>query len=203
VYDIISTIPYFCDDCDTWHLSHYWYYPDDGTYSECDSDGNHEDCDESDVPTAEQELQAWRDYYRYVAREGKDPVGQFSLPSSGKVSRRWQARVRNWIGAKTQGLKVSGVRRRGKGPWIDPKEAPSEVAEYISLTNKSCIDGFHSFDQLKDEAEPSVTVKIRNGIEARINFTVDEHLPEWSEKRISVWLKRKATEALMKSVGSK
>lgn len=74
--DIYTSIPEACDDKDCpvqYHIAHYWAY-DDGTWSVCDSDGNHDDID--GPPTAEEERAAWRDYWHYVLRTGTDPVGE-------------------------------------------------------------------------------------------------------------------------------
>lgn len=194
--DIIRTVPWNRDDKDRkaqWHLTHYWHY-DDGSFSECDTDGNHEDVDESDVPTPEEAEQAWCDYYRHVASTGHDPLREFVLPVQKKKKRAWQARIRSWIGNTEHGLKVTGVRRRGRGPWLRVSDAPPEVREYLGIKDRhDCIDSHHSFQQLLDDEVPLV---MHGKIEAWLTFEVEEAPRPWTEERTIAWLKRKARQTL-------
>ena len=89
--DIIMQVPSYCDDCETWHQEFVWVY-DDGTYTICDTDGNHEPLDASEVPE------------KRTTRHGADPcAGLRDRPgSSGRVhgqhsviktKERWQFRI--------------------------------------------------------------------------------------------------------------
>ena len=203
--DIICTVPEACGDKDCkyhFHLAHYWAY-DDGTFSVCDTDGNHESCEESDVPNAEQECRLWLEYYEYVASTGHDPCNEFRLPVDRKKPHQWQARVRNWIGASAHGLKVTGVRRRGRGPWIDPHEATKEVQEYLFLGGNAALATLGTDLKTMDEflgttANPNLGMTNRqvNPIEVWHTFSVDESPAPWSAERTAAWLKRKAREAV-------
>lgn len=194
--DIICTVPEPCGDKDCpqqYHLAHYWAY-DDGTYTVCDVDGDHTDCEQSDVPTAEHEEQLWINYYEYVARTGDDPVHEFRLPTEHKKKRKWQARVRRWLGDSKHGLKVTGVRRRGVGLWFPIGNAPQEVRDYLQIQHKDCIEGFHSFGQLRREAI-DCELRIKTDMEIWIRFEVEEAPAPWSAKRIKAYLRKTARQA--------
>ncbi len=176
-------------------MSYYWYYPADNTYSECDQDGNHEPVDEKDLPTVEQQDQAWKDYYEYVARTGLDPIDAFILPTLPKKIHSWQAIARNWIGAKTHGLKIIGLRRRSRGPWMNPSEAKQDIRQFIYLDEKThCMTCINTLQELKD----LVSCKVQNDLEVWFTFDVEEEPQPWSETRTQAWLKRKAKETLSK-----
>ena len=113
---------------DGWYRTLYWNY-DDGSYSECDTDGNHEPCEREDIPTIEEEQKSWNEYYAYVGETGKDPLNQvagvkgyfdtielwtFDIARSivGTVIRRW---------------------RRGRGEWHNGgrDSLPEYVCEFM------------------------------------------------------------------------
>lgn len=212
--DIICTVPEACGDRECpaqYHLAHYWLHGDE-TYSVCDSDGDHVPCDADDVPDADREVELWREYYAYVAETGADPVSQFVLPTSKKRKRRWQARVRNWIGSQTHGLRVIGVRRRGRGSWVSLEDAPVEVSDFLFLGHpeyqygvkdwrgcKCCLGPeFKTFGDLTASAQ-NCNVKLRTVLghaDCTISFDVDESPATWGDARIAAWLKKKARFAL-------
>jgi hypothetical protein len=189
--DIISTVPWHCgntDGCEQgWHLANYWVY----------DDGDHDPCENADVPTYEEEQQAWRDYYQHVARTGLDPIGQFRLPCLGKVKRIWQARLRTWIGISLRGPRVCGVRRRGRGRWLSLTESPPEVVQYLEVEG----DAIPQFKGNTEEAFAAVAAANvlrvrRRGLELLIWFEVEEPRKEWNQQRTKAWLRAKAREAL-------
>lgn len=51
-----------------------------------------------------------------------------------KRKRNWQAKFRNWIGASDRGLLIVGLRRRGRGAWIVPQDAPESVRQYFGCS---------------------------------------------------------------------
>lgn len=201
--DIICSQPWHCgnrDGCQQgWHLSNYWIY-DDGTFSVDNyADGYHECCDEEDVPGAKALDDAWREYHRYVAETGLDPLQEFIIPSPVKKSRQWQARLRTWIGIGQRGPRIIGLRKRGRGPWRTVRDVPAAVLEYLNATvQHPCL---HDFPGTTDEAFTAVSQAdgvekaVRSGRELRIWFHVDE-ASHWSDDRISQWLKRAARRAL-------
>jgi hypothetical protein len=228
--DIITTIPWtcgFCDDCKVgWHLANYWIY-DDGTYSiDKYSDGDHDACEQAEVPSADDEQKAWREYYEYVVTTGLDPVSQFHLPALNKKPHSWQAKIRNSIGSTKDGLRVTGVRRRGRGPWIpldgeryeydhtddsmklhSKHRIPTEVYDYLFLGHqdykwgsrdwKSCHAGIgpdlNTWDKLREAVGDKLKMHKHFGT---LDFSVDEAPAEWSDDRISAWLKKQARKAL-------
>jgi hypothetical protein len=194
--DIIASIPWHCGESDCpaqWHLEHYWAH-DDGTYTSCDADGDHESVEPSELPTPEEERDAWHAYHEHVAQTGDDPIGQFTLPTSVGTKRRWQMRVV----ASIQGLKVVGVRRRGRGPWIDPQKAPQEVRGYLMIDRRNVIDadasGYRTLDQLAAALDEK-TVKRRGWLALLHTFEVEERRT-WSEEHVRRYLAKRARQAL-------
>lgn len=108
------------------------------------------------------------------------------------MKRQWQARVRNWIGAGTHGLKVTGVRRRGRGPWKAVQSAPTEVQDFLFgghgdyvygsghvVSCKSCLGpDFKRIDELPQTASNckvgTVQHKAFQTMECTLSFEVDE-----------------------------
>ena len=132
--NIICTVPYACGEkgCSVgWHLSHYWIY-DDGTYSECDSDGNRVDCDEGDVPDADAERAAWNDYARFVADTGTDPLGNYLVKHTVERKERWTLQFSRSI----VGIVLTGARRGRGGQWLGPAGVPHHVAQFAGVTDE-------------------------------------------------------------------
>ncbi len=130
--DIINSMPEYCTDHaePTWHLYHYWAY-DDGTYSVCDVDGNHDPVEETDLPTAEEFDKAWRCYARWVVENGEDPLYQFNVKHATMVKERWWFRVnRSILGV------VLTETKRGRHRYVH-YELPVHVRQYLNLPPKS------------------------------------------------------------------
>ncbi len=196
--EIVCTVPEPCDDRDCaykYHLALYWRHTD-GTYTVCDTDGDHLPCEERDVPTPALEMCFWTQYFQYVANTGHDPVHEFVLPDVyASKERVWQARIEHWSGAPRYGLKVTGVRRRGRGPWQTALGAPDTVRDYLLIQeNHNCISTFHSFDELH---EAGVEINRRSYTEGWLIFAVREYLKPWNHKRVRAWLRRNARLALL------
>ena len=89
---IIMSLPDACHDKDcphAFHIRHIWMY-DDGTFSECDSDGNHDDIDADDVPSLEEYEAAWAEYARHVIATGDDCLGEYMVERTVTQKQRWQ-----------------------------------------------------------------------------------------------------------------
>jgi hypothetical protein len=213
----ICSVPWHCGNSDGckvgWHKATYWVDDSEKTGYTVDNytDGDHEAAGAGDLPSAEQEVEAWNAYYRSVAETGLDPLAEFRLPAQRRVSRKWQASVRNWIGSTEHGLRVIGVRRRGRGPWLNPLEAPVDVRDFLFLGHPAYTFGgdligcksslgpeLATFEQLKETAT-NCTLSVRKvlgHIQAVLSFSVDEAPSPWHADRSKAWLKRKAKEAL-------
>jgi hypothetical protein len=124
--DIIASMPWCCGEkgCPAqWHVIHYWMYSD-GTYRQCDSDGNHESCDEEDVPSHAEVDKAWREYSAYVLRTGLDPLGEFQVARERKEAERWTV----WF---NRGLCGWVVARAKRGKTLVPaSDLPQHVIDY-------------------------------------------------------------------------
>lgn len=213
--DIICTVPWSCgfkDGCKQgWHLANYWIQ-DDGTYTlDKYSDGDHDPIDHDELPTADEECEAWQDYYAYVAREGVDPISQFLLPTQIRRKRQWEAQIRNWIGSDKHGLRVISVRRRGRGPAVPWDSVPTEVYDFLFLGHPGYVYGSRDCKQCLSSLGPEMRTlkelesvatnckvkmrKVLGHMTATLVFEVDEQPPEWSAERVSAWLKRKAKES--------
>lgn len=183
--DIICTVPEACDDKDcpaAWHLSHYWVY-DDGTYSVCDSDGNHDPCDEDDVPSWEQVEAAWLEYSRHVAATGCDPLGEFMVARTTKRKERYTAAFRKGIA----GPVLIKLTRGGKS--VPVHEIPGRVAEFLMIkrtNNPNC----NTFDGDWETLAACDGVKVYRGV-ARITFTIEHGEPR-GDAAVSADLRRAA-----------
>lgn len=97
------------------------------------------------------------------------------------VSKQWQAKFRSWVGASEHGLLCTGVRRRGRGVWISPGDAPQEVRQYLALKKRPtadhwCCEEFNSLEALHSECESGCRTSLTNqGLLAWV--TVDEPVP--------------------------
>ena len=131
--EIIATVPWHCgntDGCEQgWHLSNYWTC-DDGYTVDRFSDGDHEHIE--DVPTADEIVEAERAYAAHVLSTGADPLGNYMVDRASKVERRWQA----WFRSSIAGVVCTGVRRRGRGEWTSPNDAPDTVVDFLTIEER-------------------------------------------------------------------
>lgn len=133
--DIIITIPWECGDRDCpvqWHLANYWIDDDSETGYSVDNyaDGDHDLCEESDLPKCEEINKAWQEYYAYVAKTGCDPVGDFMIKRSIKKKERWEFRFSDSI----LGYVVQQARHAGK--LVNPEQLPEHVRRYLNVPDK-------------------------------------------------------------------
>jgi hypothetical protein len=169
---IICTVPWCCGErgCPTrWHIEHYWFQ-DDGTYSVCDSDGNHDGCEQSDVPTCEQQEAAWLDYSRHVAATGCDPLGEFNVPRMTKRKERYTAAFRKSI----LGAALVAVRRAGK--VVPLRDLPQRVIDYIDAERLNGAAGNLRYRGGWDELVGLDCVTVYRGT-ARVTFTLESEEP--------------------------
>lgn len=164
--DILFSMPNWCDSCETWHREHYWIY-DDGKYSVCDDDGNHDDIAEEDLPSFAEQDNAWRDYSGWVISHGEDPLSEFYVKHSHKVRQRWQFRFSNSI----LGPILTEARRAGKRYWWN--EVPEHVRQYLNLApvtfNRGKLGDFATWDELI-AAQP----EIKQGVLWTVHIEHDE-----------------------------
>jgi len=195
--DIICTVPEACGEKDCpvgWHLAHYWAY-DDGTYSVCDSDGNHDGCEQSDVPTCEQHQSAWLVYSRHVAATGCDPLGEFNVPRATKRKERYTAAFRLSI----LGAALVAVRRGGK--VVPMRDLPQRVADYLCVERLNGAAGNLRYEGGWQELIGLDSVKVYRGT-ARVTFTLDHEEPR-AEAAVEADLRRAARRHLRESKARK
>jgi hypothetical protein len=147
--DIMFSVPEACGDNDCpvgWHIAHYWCY-DDGTYSVCDSDGDHDGVDEADLPTTAQYDAAWQGYYRHVVETGQDPLGEFSVRRERKVREAWRVKLHRSI----LGLIAERVWRLDQD-FGSSDPLPAHVAEYLTI-RKTAGMGLNIVDADEDTSK--------------------------------------------------
>jgi len=130
---IRASVPEACGERDCpvgWHIAHYWAYSD-GTFSVCDSDGNHGDVDESDIPSFEDQEAAWYAYAQHVAETGEDPIGEYLVPTTRTVRERYRATFRQSI----LGPVLVRVRRRYRD--VPLRDLPPYLTDYLNVQRKS------------------------------------------------------------------
>jgi len=126
--DIYLSMPVACGERDCaaqWHVMHIWHYAD-GTWSQCDADGNHDPIDAADVPTCEEHDAAWLAYSRHVAATGEDPLREFIVPREATKRERWAF----YIGPSIAGPVVVRAKRGGRA---FNAEYPPHVTDYLDM----------------------------------------------------------------------
>ena len=141
--DIIMQVPSYCDDCETWHQEFVWVY-DDGTYTICDTDGNHEPLDASEVPTGEENDKAWHDYRAWVLETGQDPLGEFMVKHSIKTKERWQFRITKTL----VGPRLIDARRGKQRYPLYVDRLPEHVKSFLNLDASGKLGDFATWDEL-------------------------------------------------------
>ena len=100
-------------------------------------------------------------------------------------SRRWQVKASRWIGSDEHGLRVVGVRRRGRGPWLALDEAPIELRDYLMAGHpeyqygsgnimkcRRCLGpNLRSFDDLR---QYDIEVRVKGELTGTFSVAVDE-----------------------------
>lgn len=127
--DILMSLPEACGERDCavgWHIRHIWVYAD-GTYSQCDADGNHDDIDADDVPSVEEHAAAWLEYSRHVAATGEDPLCEFYVARTRKRREAWRVQIVNSI--------VGPIAARfTRGRRDVPRDSlPEHIVGYLNL----------------------------------------------------------------------
>jgi hypothetical protein len=148
--DILMEIPSYCDDCETWHRELIWAY-DDGSYSICDTDGNHEPLDAEDIPSQEEHDRLWREYSQWVLDLGEDPLGQFYVRHVRKVNERWQFKIFKSL----TGPRLDSARRAGR--TYLPQELPEHVRSFLNLSPQNNLGDFAFWEELL-AVEPTIKV---------------------------------------------
>lgn len=139
--DIIMHIPSYCDDCETWHQEFIWAY-DDGTYSICDSDGDHEPLDAEEVPSQEEHNRLWQQYSHWVVEHGEDPLGNFMVRHVAKVKERWQFKlIKTLVGPRL-------IEARRSGHAYAQADLPEHVRSFLNLDSSGKLCDFSTWDEL-------------------------------------------------------
>lgn len=184
---IICSKPWWCDE-HGWRKSSWWLY-DDGSFSLDEfSDGDHEDCDADDVPDCDELEKAWSEYALSCLETGEDPLGEFYIKDTYTKYRVWIIDVRNWIGARTKGLKVVGGKS-GKKRYLF-RDLPKYVKDYLLTDNNGNIDGVHTLEQL-DELLPKVGRKYRVDLEEEIPYS-ENTIKRELRRKVRWYLRTKA-----------
>lgn len=147
--DIYMSLPEACGESEClvkWHIRHIWAYAD-GTWSECDADGNHDPLDEEDIPTVEQHDAAWAEYARSVIETGADPLNNYFVRRTVKRREAWQFRLRRSI---VGAVLVQAVRLRKEVRFY---QIPDYVRRYLNLQGNTHKLG-DSVDELREAGVP-------------------------------------------------
>lgn len=128
--DILMSLPEVCGERDCavgWHIRHIWTY-EDGTYSQCDADGNHDDIDAADVPSMAEHKAAWIEYARHVAATGEDPLREYTgVPRTRKRREAWRVQIANSILGPLAARIMRGRRE------VSRDSLPEHVVGYLNL----------------------------------------------------------------------
>ena len=146
--DVITQVPWRTDT--GWAQATYWG-GDEFTVDRY-TDGDHDDIEEADVPTADAVKQAWREYYQDVASTGADPLGVFASEAWSTIKRveRWQFKFNNSI----IGPVLVAARRAGRD--YHGRDLPTHVQFWLTLApNGLRITSMRTWAEL-EAAQPSV-----------------------------------------------
>jgi len=124
-------IPWRCDDegCEQqWHVTYYWI-DGEGFVVDRYCDGDQEPCDESDLPSADEERKAWLAYARDVAETGADVLGHYNVRRVTKVNERWEFR---WSPSIIGPILIE-VRHAGRK--YQPTKLPDHARNFFSIAS--------------------------------------------------------------------
>jgi hypothetical protein len=143
---IICTQAWTCGDKDCpaqWHQRNFWAYSD-GSYSVDEySDGDHEDCEESDIPSQAEIDASWREYAAHVAATEQDPLGNYYI-------RRERTERQSWAFQFNKSIIGPVLLRARRGRRDVPaRELPQHVREFLGLDAQARrLEGL-SWDELE------------------------------------------------------
>lgn len=153
--DIIATQPW--TDGSGWHQRSFWVYSG-GTYTVDEyTDGDHEDCDESDIPSADEIDAAWREYSQHVAQTGEDPLHEYLVRRERKLREVWGFQFNTSIVGP-----VLLAARRGR-TVVPAAEIPDHVRAFLGLRDDSrrlgCAETWAEFAELVPGVKPRVWLR--------------------------------------------
>lgn len=180
-------LPYYCDDCDTWHATLFSYDLTNGTPIEGDQDGNWDAIEIEDYPDATDFADAWECYFKWCALRGEDPLDELMLETRTPKKVQWQIKVRDSVA----GLVLSWVRRRGRGPRLHLENIPKYVREYMGVNKGRFITGWEEDTVATVKPQWTEVTWQRSGSDSvgLGILRIEEPLPE---KDFSVEIKRAA-----------
>jgi len=165
-----------CRSLGGWHKRTYWCCEKGYTVDEY-SDGDHFECDVSDLPPQEEIDESWRAYARWVVDNGKDPLGEYIILVSRKASERWHFKFSDGL----RGPVLHDAKRREK--HVQFRHLPEHVREYLRLDGRGRLEDFDSWKAFA-EAVP--------GVEPLRWFSV---MIEWDKPRSPILIRRELRQA--------
>lgn len=152
--------PYYCDDCDSWHLNLY-DLDEDGTIYQGDQDGNWDNTVD-EMPTLEETEKGWTEYAEWVAGTGRDPLDQFTQTETVKKTGKWQFQIVDSIlGLIVRQAWLNHVTKYYIGTSM---ELPEHVIDYLNLkkdgANRYVMQDFKHLDDLRNGIDKSQDIKI-------------------------------------------
>lgn len=189
VADIFDTIPWQCGERDCrspggWHKSNIWVddTADTGYTIDRYSDGDHDDLDPEDVPSADESRAAWAEYATWVAQEGQDPLGEYMVPRTVTHQRRTYSVT---IAKSVIGLMVVRLRRNHRSIPLDEIGRVPPLSEYLETrrtkVGRWLVAARGGFTTLEDIAAQHHK-RIRQGLLLTIDVTVEIRRPD-ADKR--------------------
>jgi len=170
--EILVQKPWQCheNDCNadgTWHMASYWCHPGGEFSVDLFTDGDHEDIEGGGIPSWEDVEEAEQEYFRWVAKAGRDPLHQVSRCCSRPRERVWQVQIRNMIGRP----RIMRGRLNGRGEWVGVNSLPGYVLEYLEAQQEGFGWAYpRTWEDLREEAgaNPDVKVQTIRGIAGQI-----------------------------------
>lgn len=129
--DIIQSTPWACGErnCPVgWHLANYWIDTDNGGYTvDRYGDGDHENIEAEDIPTAEEDTKAWSEYAQHVIEAGEDPLSEYTVSYYTLVIEHWRLEIHKSLSRPTIAIASRNNRR------VALEELPQHVRDYMTV----------------------------------------------------------------------
>ena len=179
--EIIMQIPWEMDDGQL-ALASYWVQEDGGYTVDMFTDGDHEGVEDDEVPTAEQEQQAWRDYHQRCLQDGEDQLSQYTISYTETREVSWDIWISTRPGeGKVRFQKAREVTEQFQGSnddWMEHhRSLPEYVRQYLCLEDATehdaVVQGYEKIIDLeRDVKESPETSKIYNYLGRTLIFRV-------------------------------
>jgi len=144
----MESIPYYCDDCDTWHECWHGIQVEDGEIvnASCDTDGNWDYDGEGIAATPEACGVEWgklhkegerarRSYDQHCADTGADPMENYYVKYTTKTTHHVATTLQKHVAMPEHGPRITSMLV--DGVEVDPLTTHKAIRDYYSVSQKA------------------------------------------------------------------